>query len=181
MTIYEDIATLLSLKTSSLQVIEQLYKFIISSSPGEISAFKLSKTLGKDFEMVSSYLSSLKESGLIRYIYPGKTGKAQLKKPIKIYPDNTNLIYCTFIPMLQDQERGKIRETFVVNQVQNAHLPLFYSEQGDFKVEDTILEVGGKGKTTKQIQKNRKAYIVADDLLLGDHKKIPLYLPGFLY
>ncbi len=181
MTIYEDIGTLHSLKTPSLRVIEQLYKFIISSSPGEMSAFKLAKTLGKDFETVSLYLQYLQQAGLIRFIYPGKTGKAQLKNPIKMYPDNTNLIYSVHAPLLEDQERGKIRETFVVNQIQNTGLPLFYSELGDFKVKDSILEVGGKSKTTKQIKKINNAYIIADDIVMGSEQVIPMYLLGFLY
>lgn len=181
MTIYEDIATLHALKTSSLAVIEQLYKYIISSSPGEISAFKLAKTLGKDFEQISSYLNFLQEAGLIRYLYKAKAGKGQLKNPIKMYPDNTNLIYASFLPTQEDQERGKIRETFVINQIQNHHIPLFYSEQGDFKVEDYIIEVGGKGKTTKQIRNAKKAFVLADDIVLGSKQIVPLFLMGFLY
>lgn len=181
MTIYEDIGTLHSLKTPSLRVIEQLYKFIISASPGEMSAFKLAKTLGKDFETVSLYLQYLQQAGLIRFIYPGKTGKAQLKNPIKMYPDNTNLIYSVHAPLLEDQERGKIRETFVVNQIQNAGLSLFYSELGDFKVKNSILEVGGKSKTTKQIKNITNAYIIADDIVMGSDQIIPMYMLGFLY
>lgn len=181
MTIYEDIGTLYSLKSTSLRVIEQLYKFIISSSPGEMSAFKLAKTMSKDFETISCYLQYLQEAGLIRFIYPGSSGKAQLKNPIKMYPDNTNLIYSTIVPLLEDQERGKIRETFVVNQIQSAKLPLFYSEIGDFKVKNYILEVGGRGKTTKQIQKIKNAYIIADDIIEGSEQIIPMYLLGFLY
>lgn len=180
-TIYEDIGTLHSLKTTSFQVIEQLYKFVISSSPGEMSAFKLARNLGKDFEMVSSFLRYLQESGLIRFIYCAKTGKASLKNPTKMYPENTNLIHATFIPLLEDQQRGKIRETFVVNQIQNAKIPLFYSEVGDFSVNDCILEVGGKGKTTRQIHKVKKAYLVADDLIEGTQQILPMYLLGFLY
>ena len=181
MSLYEDIATLHSLKTSSLQVIERLYKFVISSSPGEMSAFKLAKSLGKDFDQISSYLRYLNEAGLVRFIYSSKTGKGQLKNPVKMFPDNSNLIHQALIPLLEDQEKGKVRETFFVNQIQNSQLPLFYSEVGDFTINNVIFEIGGKGKTSKQIQKAKKGYIVADDLIEGYGNTLPLYLFGFLY
>jgi len=181
MTIYEDIGTLHSLKTPSLGVIEQLYKFVINSSPGEINASKLSSLLGKDFETVSNYLKFLEQAGLIRFIFPGNSGDAYLRNPIKMYPENTNLIHAAYLPLAQDQTRGKVRETFIVNQVQNAEIPIFYSSKGDFKIGDSIFEVGGKGKNGKQIQRANHAFILADDILVGSKNVIPLYLFGFLY
>ena len=52
-TIYEDIASLYSLKTPTLLLIEKLYKYAVGSSPGEVSAYKLASALGKDYESVS--------------------------------------------------------------------------------------------------------------------------------
>ena len=147
MTIYEDIATLHSLKTSSLGTIEQLYKFVLNSSPGELNASKLANSLGKDFESISNYLKYLEQAGLIRFIYPGSSGQASLRNPIKMYPENTNLLHAAYLPLAEDQTKGKIRETFVVNQVQNAEQPIFYSKVGDFKIGDYIFEIGGKNKT----------------------------------
>jgi hypothetical protein len=181
MTIYEDIGTLHSLKTNSLGLIEQLYKYVLNSSPGEINASKLSRTLQKDFDTISHYLKYLEQTGLIRFIYPGNSGKAYLRNPIKMYPDNTNLIYAAYLPLAPDQAKGKIRETFFVNQLQNVNLPIFYSKIGDFKVENFIFEIGGKNKTTKQLNEATQGYIVADDILVGSKKAIPLYLFGFLY
>ncbi len=106
-TIYEDIGTLHSLKTSSLQVIEQLYKFVINSAPGELSAYKLASNLGKDFESITTYLRYLQEAGLIRYIYSKSSGNAALRNPMKMYPENTNLIYAAYLPLFQDKVIGK--------------------------------------------------------------------------
>ncbi len=181
MTIYEDIGTFHALKTSSLAVIEQLFKFVINSSPGEINASKLAKNLGKDFDIVSSYLRYLEQAGLIRFIYSGATGQSYLKNPIKMYPENTNLIYAANIAVLQDQERGKVRETFVVNQIQNQEIPIFYSQKGDFKIKDYLFEVGGKNKSTKQIRGEKNAFVLADDILVGSQSTIPLYLLGLMY
>ena len=181
MTIYEAIGTFHSLKTSSLTTIEQLFKFVINSSPGEINASKLAKNLGKDFDTISSYLRYLEQAGLIRFIYSDTTGQSYLKNPIKMYPENTNLIYSANISLLQDQERGKVRETFVVNQIQNQEIPIFYSQKGDFKINDYIFEVGGKNKSTRQIRGEKNAFVLADDILVGSSSIIPLYLFGLLY
>ena len=83
--------------------------------------------------------------------------------------------------MAKDQIKGKIRETFVVNQIQNVQLPIFYSKKGDFKIENYIFEIGGKNKTKKQIIGEENAFILADDILVGSKLVIPLYLFGFLY
>lgn len=181
MTIYEDIGTLHSLKTPSLFIIEQLLKFIINSSPGEINASKLAKNLKKDFDSISTYLKYLEQAGLIRFIYPGNSGQAYLRNPIKMFPENTNLIHASFVPITQDDAIGKIRETFVVNQIQNSLIPIYYSNKGDFKIENYIVEIGGKNKNNKQIKDEKNAFILADNILTGTKNTIPLYLLGLLY
>lgn len=70
--IYEDIGTLHALKTSSLRLIEQLFRFVLNSAPGDLSAYKLSRTLEKDFESITNYLEYLNHAGLIRFLYPKK-------------------------------------------------------------------------------------------------------------
>jgi len=180
MTIYEDIATLHSLKTSTLSIIERLYKYVINSSPGEVNASKLSNVLNKDFESVSNYLKYLQQAGLINFIYSDSTGKSALKNPTKMYPENTNMIFASYLPIADDQAKGKIRETFFVNQIQNISLPIFYSTIGDFKIQDCIFEIGGKNKTIKQLKGNH-GFVISDDLIIGSKNVIPLYLFGFLY
>lgn len=179
-TIYEDTATLHSMKTSTLLTIEKLYKYVVSSLPGEISAYKLASALGKDYESVSEYLHILEQAGLIRFLFSAQSGKAALRNPIKMYPDNTNLIYSAQLPMAEDALTGKARETFVINQLQNSNVKVFYSKQGDFKVDDYIFEVGRKNKSNKQIKDSQNGYILADGILTGFKNKIPLYLLGFL-
>lgn len=143
-TIYEDIGALHTLKTPSLGLIERLFKFVLNSNPGELNASKLSTHLGKDFESISMYLQWLQEAGLIRFLYSDKTGKASLKNPVKMYPENTNLLYAGYVQMLKHSQIGKMRETFAICHLQNANYPVYYTRHGDFKIEDTVFEVGGK-------------------------------------
>jgi predicted AAA+ superfamily ATPase len=180
-TIYEDIAVLHVMKTPTLLVLEQLFKFVINSVPGELSVFKLSKTLNKDFDSITEYMALLEEAQLIRFLYPKKTGHAALRNPIKMYPDNSNMVYAFELPLMQKFTIGKIRETFALNQLQNAGESVYYTEQGDFSTNDFVFEVGGKNKTEEQIKGVPNSFILADEILMPTAKKIPLYLLGFLY
>ncbi len=63
-----------------------------------------------------------------------------------MYPENTNLIYVANLSLVKDQEKGKVRETFLVNQIQTQKIPIFYSTKGDFSINDVIVEVGGGRK-----------------------------------
>ncbi len=179
--IYEDIATLHSLRTSTLMLIEKLYKYIANSLPGELSAYKLANTLSKDYESVSEYLQILNQAGLIRFLFTHQAGKAMLRNPTKMYPDNTNMTYAAQTSQSKDAIKGKARETFFLSQLQNAGIEAFYSEQGDFMVGSTTFEVSGKNKKQKQIKSIKNAYIAVDGILSGFGNRIPLYLFGLLY
>lgn len=55
-------------------------------------------------------------------------------------------------------------------------------QKGDFVVDGKFtIEVGGQGKTTKQIANIPNAYILADDIEFPIGKKLPLWILGFLY
>ena len=44
-----------------------------------------------------------------------------------------------------------------------------------------IFEIGGKGKTSKQIRGVKNSFVVRDNIEVGGLNIIPLYLFGFLY
>lgn len=180
-TIYEDIGTLHSLKTPSLGVIENLFKYVLSSNPGELNVSKLSSRLGKDFESVSMYLRWLNEAGLIRFLHSDKTGNAALKNPIKLYPENSNLLFAGYTQILEHSQIGKVRETFAMCHLQNGQYPVYYTLQGDFRLGETVFEVGGRNKSLSQIKEEKNGFVLADEIIIGTPSKIPLYLFGFLY
>ena len=65
--------------------------------------------------------------------------------------------------------------------VSQAH-QLHYPQQGDFLVDHTYLfEIGGKGKTGKQIQGTNDAFIVKDDIEYAYMNIIPLWAFGLNY
>ncbi len=60
--------------------------------------------------------------------------------------------------------------------------PFHASDAADFLVGGQYhFEIGGKGKTHKQIRNLSKAYVVKDDIEVGHENVIPLWLFGFLY
>ena len=132
-------------------------------------------------ESISKYLRYLEEAGIIRFLYTKKSGKAYLRNPVKLYPENTNVIYEQYFSQKEDNIRGKIRETFLLNQLQNAGYTVHYSGTGDFSVEAYTFEVGGKNKIQAQIKNLPQSYIIKDGILMGSKGEIPLYLFGFLY
>ncbi|WP_228527488.1 hypothetical protein [Pararhodonellum marinum] len=101
-----------------------------------------------------------------------------MQKPEKIYLENTNFQFA-FTP--KNANLGNLRETFFINQLAYAHT-VEYVKDGDFRINGKYhFEVGGKNKTSEQIQGVKNSFIAADDIEYGNPKKIPLWLFGFLY
>ena len=106
-------------------------------------------------------------------------GKAvsTLQKPDKIFLENSNLAYA----LRERPEIGKLRETFLLNQLLNAGHQVKLPEQGDVLVNDLVIEVGGKNKKNKPVKTQDNYILVLDDLDIGYAHRIPLWLWGFLY
>jgi hypothetical protein len=74
---------------------------------------------------------------------------------------------------------GTRREAFVVAAFSSAGKKVFASkneEAGDFLVNGSVIEVGGKSKAKK-----RADYVIRDNIDLPHRNMIPLWLLGFMY
>ena len=79
-------------------------------------------------------------------------------------------------------KEGTLRETFAINHLQVNHEVEYGKQQGDFVVDGKYtFEVGGAGKTFKQIADIPDSYILADDMDYPYGNKLPLWLVGLLY
>ncbi|MBR7171655.1 MAG: AAA family ATPase, partial [Prevotella sp.] len=75
-----------------------------------------------------------------------------------------------------------LREVFMVNQLSYQHQVEYCTRSADYTVDGRyVIEVGGKAKDGKQIAKEQKAFIAADNIDYPVGNKIPLWLFGFLY
>ncbi|MEM6316031.1 MAG: AAA family ATPase [Bacteroidota bacterium] len=169
--------------------INRLLYAITTSIPFKPNISKLSGRIGLNRNRLTQYIFLLERCRLLNLLHSDRSGITTLQKPDKIYLENTNIMYALAAKNVQ---RGAIRETFVLNHLRYVHRTetpfpnqVYYPSVGDFLVDNIenrfTLEVGGKGKTNKQIKDVDNAYIVADDIEFGVHNKVPLWLFGFLY
>ncbi len=174
-----------SLNGKSIKKIKLLLSVIMENVPFTPTISSLKKSVDvKDDRTLKEYLSHLDDAGLITLLMKSSLSMKNIDKPEKIYLANTNLMYIT------TPDIGNVRETFFVNQLKNYYLQrdsldnkgIYTSKKGDFLLEEKYLcEVGGKGKSFKQIKDLEDSFIAADDMEVGFGKKIPLWLFGFLY
>ena len=128
-----------------------------------------------DERTLKNYLKYLEDAGLIKMLMKSSRGLGSIEKPEKIYLDNPNLLFT------RKAEVGTIRETFFINQLSKDH-EIIAPPEGDFLVDEKfVFEVGGKGKSFKQIKGLENSFIASDDTERGFGNKIPLWLFGFLY
>ncbi len=158
--------------------IKQLLYIISQSVPFIPNVSKLSDKIGIQRSTLLGYLHYLEEIKLTINLFKEAGGISKLQKPLKIYLENTNLMYALGPG---EVNKGNLRETFFANQIRQQHSGS-YTAKGDFLIDGKyIFEIGGKDKTRKQIKDLNNAFIAADDIEYGYQNKIPLWLFGFLY
>lgn len=156
----------------------QLLSIIAGQVPFKPNLVKLAEKSQVHRNSIANYLYFLEEARLIGLLHPSGNSIATLQKPEKIFLNNTNLMYA----MGQGPpERGSLRETFFYNQVRAIHR-LNQPKTADFEVDGKwIFEIGGAGKTRKQIKGQPDAWIVKDDIEYPVGNTLPLWAFGFLY
>jgi len=178
MTLEIELPLLRKVDISYIPKLKQLLQIISESVPFIPNVSKLSERIGINRNTLVSYLFFLQEAHITKNLYKDIKGITQMQKPEKIYLENTNFQFA-FTP--KNADVGNLRETFFINQVSYGHT-VEYVKDGDFRIDRKYtFEVGGKNKTTEQIQGAKNSFIAADDIEYGNSKRIPLWLFGFMY
>lgn len=179
--LFEDIAVVYNLRQSTLPLLKRVM-WLVATSNGLIPNIdKMSKNLGVSREMIYNSLEYLSSAGLLCELLPAGKGNNLIRKPGKVYLNNTSLLNAIHGSLKFEGDVGAIRETFFVNQVSSNHKVALH-DKGDFYIDDKwIIEVGGKNKDDKQIRAQQEAYLAIDDIIIGFGNRIPLYLFGLLY
>jgi predicted AAA+ superfamily ATPase len=173
-----DLPYVTNIEYINVDKIKQLLHIISQSVPFKPNIDKLSERIGIGKNTLKAYLKYLNEASIINALYSSKKGITLLTKPEKIYLHHPNLMYSLASDL---SDRGSLRESFFLNQVQHLY-PVLYPEEGDFLVNNKwLFEVGGKNKGKQQIKNHADSWLALDDIESGFGNTIPLWLFGFLY
>lgn len=175
-TIDSDLCGIYNIEPLKLDKLKKLLYMLCSTNPLELNKSKLSSVVGTSWPTLAKYLERMSAGSLI-HIIRGGHGMRTVNKPDKLLLDNANMFYV----LCASPNMGSVRESFFVSQFSYEH-QVHYHDKGDFIVDDSIVfEIGGAGKTSKQISGIKRAYLALDNIEIGDKNIIPLWLSGFLY
>ena len=177
MTLENDIPVYADMSASMGRKFKQLLMIISESVPFKPNMSKLAEMVGISRNMMSDYLYYIEEAGMIAQLRSDTLGVRGLGKVDKIYLDNTNLIYS-----LADNEvnMGNLRETFFFNQMR-VNNEVIISSVSDFRIGERTFEIGGRSKSTRQIQELENAYIVKDNIEYSSYNILPIWWFGLNY
>ena len=172
-----DLPALENIEYITTAKLKRLFVIISQLVPFTINLTDLGRQIETSRQAVLRMCHLLQQAGLTLMLYSNKNGLNQLGKPEKLYMENPNILYA----MTANADIGTVRETFFVNQLRSNH-SLYYSGTGDFQVDEAFtFEIGGKGKTFKQIKEVPNSYLAVDDIEIGHAHRIPLWMFGLLY
>jgi predicted AAA+ superfamily ATPase len=179
--LYEDIPSVFNIKTSTIPLLKKFIYIVASSHPFQISIENLSNDLGTSKEYLYFYIEYLEKAGIFNLLYSGSKGKKIVRKPQKIYLENSNLVHLISKRTGFEYEIGAVREIFFVNQVKHNNT-IFGSTRADFTVnEKYIFEVGGKSKKAKQVDLSKEEFLIKDGIEIGSRHVLPLWIFGMMY
>lgn len=172
-----DMAHLQGFDIRNAQKLLQLLYVLSANVPFKPNITELARKTDIHRNTINSYLHFLEDAQLIRLLYPDGNSVSTLQKPEKIFLNNTNL---AFALATNTTNKGNLRETFFAAQLAVDH-KISLPKQGDFMIDNQyIFEIGGKGKTNKQVKNIENSFVVVDDEDFPV-SKIPLWVLGMGY
>jgi hypothetical protein len=173
-----EIAGILRSDLRTTRKLKRLLQIIASNVPFQPNIKKLAESLELNRNTLLNYLNLLDMAEITNSLFCSGSFYGKLSKPEKILLLHPNLSFCLNATA---QNQGSVRESFFVNQLKANHT-VEISGKADFLVDSKYtFEIGGQGKSRRQISGIPESYLVVDDMEVGFKNKIPLWLFGFLY
>lgn len=168
-----------NLNGTSIRKMRKLLAIISGLVPftPDLKALKTMLDIG-DERTLKTYLGYLEDAGILLTVAKSDKGLRAMEKPGKIFLHNPNLYHA--LAGHAEPDKGSVRETFFLNMLQKDH-KIRLAGKGDFLIDDVLtFEVGGKGKDATQIKDVENGWLAVDGIEIGQGKRIPLWLFGFL-
>ncbi|OOG78251.1 ATP-binding protein [Algoriphagus sp. A40] len=172
-----DLAFIADYNAGTAYKVKKLLGVLAESVPFKPNVSSISRKVETSRDSVYEWLTQLEKARLLNFLTAEGKGISLLQKPDKIYLENTNLSYA----LQANPDIGSVRETFLLNQLKNLQKEVRLPESGDFKVDDLVIEVGGKNKDSSQVKHLENYLIAADEIEHGFGKKVPLWVFGMMY
>jgi len=183
--IYEDIVSFYKLKTENIIHLKQIIYFILNSEPWLFSVNSISKFLKISNDSANNYVNILTEIWLLNFVSINWNISQNIRKAKKVYLSITNINSIPSFKLLENENKWRIREWFIVSNLINIQKDINYLKKWDFTfkvwAKDIVIEVWWINKTNKQIQNIDNSFIVADNISIYKGNKIPMLLFWFLY
>ena len=175
--IEQDYPKIADVSQATIKKMKKMLMVLASRVPQTPNMSELYRELETDRNQGLKMLNAIEKGGLLNLLPSETKSLKNMSRPKKIYLNNTNLMFA----LVPNPDVGTIRETFFFNQLGQSHA-LTCPNAGDFMVDGRYLfEVGGKGKTFPQIKDLPDSYLAVDNMEVGHHNRIPLWLFGFTY
>ena len=179
--LFEDIGIVFNLPVNKIPAMKKLLWLVATSHPFTLNIEGIATDLGITRPTVYNYLEILENADLFKSVKALGKGAGFIRKPGKLYFENTNLLLAIAGSAKIEAQSGTLRETFFVNQLSQNH-KISLHEKCDFVIDEKYhFEIGGHSKKGKQISGVESSYLAIDGIETGFQKRIPLYLFGFLY
>ncbi len=172
-----DLAYIAHYNAGTAVKVKRLLGVIAESAPFKPNMSALARKMDLHRESVYEYVYQLRDARLLNILSAAGKGVSKLQKPDKIFLENANFAYA----INPNPDKGNVRETFLLSQLENTGERVFAPVEGDFLTSGILIEVGGKSKDAKQVKAAESFLVAADDLEIGFGSKVPLWLFGFLY
>ncbi len=176
-TLENDIPDFAQMNISTAQKLKKLLYIIAQSVPFKPNFSKLARDLDVSRNDIPNFMFYLEKAGVINQLRDDTKGIKLLGKVDKVYLSNTNLAYA-----ISDRlpDIGNIRESLFFALMKTTQ-EVTSSSVGDFCIGTYTFELGGKGKSQRQIEGVENAFIVKDDIEYGHQNIIPLWTFGLTY
>ncbi|MBP7433545.1 ATP-binding protein, partial [bacterium] len=174
--LFEDIGIVFNLPVNKIPAMKKLLWLVATSHPFTLNIEGIATDLGITRPTVYNYLEILENADLFKSVKALGKGAGFIRKPGKLYFENTNLLLAIAGSVKIEAQSGTLRETFFVNQLSQDH-KISLHEKCDFVIDEKYhFEIGGPSKKEKQISGVESSYLAIDGIETGFQKRIPLYL-----